>query len=317
MDLFIHIGMPKSASTTIQRHLFGKHPQINYISLHSINGQDQGEDEHGSTNPRKAALVAFYSEILKAQNFNERKARAYFEEAVLQHTEPTRVTVLSHEGFLNGIALVPFEEKARRLQRILPEGKIILVLRNQLEYIKSHYRMWPFDPRDIYEGDPVPIKEWVEITFATEDNQVMDILKYDELFRLYSDLFGSGNVLVLCMESLRTNMREFTDPFSTFLGIDADASYALLQNRHENTGMSRRMNLYRRLNRRTNLLSQAAKLMSPELKEKIQTFLKRGKKDKVEVPPETVSRIHEFFRASNANLEETLHLTLSQYNYST
>lgn len=44
-QVYIHIGYAKAASSTLQKHLFDKHPKINNLGIYSTNnlGKDSSE----------------------------------------------------------------------------------------------------------------------------------------------------------------------------------------------------------------------------------------------------------------------------------
>ena len=41
MKLYLHIGYPRTGTTTLQKHLFCKHPQINYFGKNLIRGYNE------------------------------------------------------------------------------------------------------------------------------------------------------------------------------------------------------------------------------------------------------------------------------------
>ena len=125
MNEFIHIGCPKTATTTLQNNLFAQHPEIASIGK----PYDSREGE---------LATQMYSLITKDDvNFDfNRCQQAISREKKSKYVDGVRVTMLSEEKIFVSPS---FEEAARRLKKLFPTAKIIVTIRNQLDLIVSWY----------------------------------------------------------------------------------------------------------------------------------------------------------------------------------
>ncbi len=167
MCIFVHIGYPKSASTTLQKHLFHKHSDINYFGLYPTKniGQDTPKIDRNARFLTDKNLRTFYKALLMEEpdEYSHQEAVDLFRTSIKNHLS-NKVNLLSHERFTSTLfGHSSLEEKAKRLKTIIPDAKIILVIRNQADLIKSQYRDMPFDPRNIRKGKPVSLKKWIDM----------------------------------------------------------------------------------------------------------------------------------------------------------
>ena len=129
MKVVVHIGLHKTATTTLQRQVFPVLPGLNFI------------DSALSA----AADIIYAFQVQDPIYFDSSHARV-----VLQGTFSTiKVNLISSEGLSGSLySAVGKRDLDHRhsiienLQRTLPEAKIMLVLRRQDQYAKSVYRQY-------------------------------------------------------------------------------------------------------------------------------------------------------------------------------
>jgi hypothetical protein len=129
MKIVVHIGLHKTATTTLQRGVFPVLPGLHFID-----------------SARSAAASTIYT--LQVQDpiyFDSSRAR----EALLRACSNVKVNLISAESFSGSLySAVGKKDLDHRhsiienLQRALPEAKIILVLRRQDQYARSVYRQY-------------------------------------------------------------------------------------------------------------------------------------------------------------------------------
>lgn len=155
--------------------------------------------------------------------------------------------VLSHEAITScRFAHPEMLEKARRLQYVFGRIKIILICRRQQEMLKALYRDHPFDPRSLEtRSRPVCFKEWLELDLDRGPLSLARTLYFGRAASVFEDLFGQDNVLVLPMELLQSNLRTFSEQISSFLGVEYESTYSLLDTPPLNSGVSAYGNKYR------------------------------------------------------------------------
>jgi len=225
-EIFIHIGYHKTGSTFLQWRVF---PELkaNFVSGLEID---------------YIALAETYD----PERFVESLASQF---RIIEHDK----TILSQET-LSGRGdgntrwdQYPGHEGNRiwdkfliadRLKQTFPHAKILIVIRNQLDYILSVYA-WKTVIRGI-ERRSLP--EYLKHNF---EERLRPKLSYDKLVQRYVDLFGREKVLVLPFEMLAENQQKYVGEILSFLGAEA----RIEQHRtKENVGLrNRRLIFFNRL----------------------------------------------------------------------
>ncbi|MHC4809535.1 MAG: sulfotransferase domain-containing protein [Planctomycetota bacterium] len=141
------------------------------------------------------------------------------------------VPVLSHErlggnphsGGHDSLAI------ARRLQRLFPDAKVLLVVREQRSMIASWY------VQHVREGGVSSLREFLRpIEPGTGRIPRFDprYFEFDHLARAYRELFGADRVLVLPYEWLRAEPEAFVGRIREFAGCPGPAPRLDLHRRH-------------------------------------------------------------------------------------
>ncbi|MDY6839538.1 MAG: sulfotransferase [Thermodesulfobacteriota bacterium] len=187
-DIYIHIGLHKTGSTFLQRHLFSRldvnriiTPRVDYVAASE------------PFDPR------VFQEILVSQgNFDGRDTTLISQET------------LSGRG--DGNPVWDRNTIAQRLAHTFPRARIILVLRNQFDYILSLYTF-----RVIRRGlERRSLRSYLRDYC---DSRLKPKLKYDELVQRYVSLFGQENVLVLPYEFLARDRVAYIQSILSFMSI--------------------------------------------------------------------------------------------------
>ena len=240
MKIAIHIGYPKAASTTLQKHLFHKHPELNNLGNYPTAniGIDSKEIDSEASFLKYKELKQFYSNILQLDDIEYAfsKNDVIFNTYVLPHMTADKINIFSHEGFLATFFSNPDRGgKAKRLCSYFKDPKILIIIRNQFELIRSQYADWPFDPRAFTIRRKVDIDEWIQIDMNTpESKHFIKSLNFYYVTNYYAALFGKKNVRVLLLEEMIKNLDRFAHDISEFLDINADQTRAILSGKHEN-----------------------------------------------------------------------------------
>jgi hypothetical protein len=207
MQTFIHIGYPKSASTTLQTKLFACHSEIKSFSKY----EDRWCDFY---NALKAKAPPFAGDDGPTGGFGD---------DVFSNLSATQRNVISDEGFLNQYhaSHASNAEKAARLKRLFPDAKIVVVLRNQLQLLRSFYD---------YQSPKGTIDQWLAslLTADEEGQRLLRSLDFYEAVRLYTDLFGEERVQILLMEDLQDAFESFCRTLCEFMNISVEETMQLL-----------------------------------------------------------------------------------------
>ncbi|MDO8558741.1 MAG: sulfotransferase [bacterium] len=203
---FIHIGFPKTASTWLQ-DLFAAHQDICFAYkpkfFHWDDCFSKGKDFYLSLfKPKSGNKISLDSDEQYSAGF---RYRSFGWDCC--HEEKRS------EGFGKAVQkfAMPMDNEliAKRIHQTVPDAKILIVIRNQADWLASVYKHF-IRGREELRAFSKFIKEdaFVKVGF------------YSAIVDLYFKLFGRGNVLVLFYEELLSNPENFLDKISDFFGID-------------------------------------------------------------------------------------------------
>ncbi len=196
----IHIGYHKTGTTWLQRYLFkdtgiGFSPTISHPTL----------------------LRTLWTP--HALDFDAATCRSGFDPYLKIAREAGLMPVISEEE-LSGNPHVGGDmskEIASRLHATFPDGRVLLMIREQRRMIRSVYAQYVRDTGvwslERYLDPPIVNRRVQYPTFRLEH------FRYDRLIRWYIELFGRSNVLVLSYEQFRSDPRQLVASIVDFCGL--------------------------------------------------------------------------------------------------
>jgi hypothetical protein len=218
--IVIHPGMVKTATSTLQKHGFGRHPGIHLLGTPAATEElDWAIREVGR------ADSLYYDEAAVSDVFRRALALA----------PAGRTVVLSHENY----ALYESKDKGQvgaRLKTLFPDARILFTLRRQEDLVVSLYltRLRHHIERKTY----LPFDEWFRVAAREPHLTVLDDLRFQTIISHYVGLFGREQVGVLLFEELKTAPESFARRLAHFLNVDPEAMAALLRGKRENVSIS-------------------------------------------------------------------------------
>jgi hypothetical protein len=309
--LFIHIGLRKAASTTLQRGLFARLPGLNHFGMWH-------DDTTRFRDPRVPELI--HRVILSdGVNYDRAAARALAEDAILSNLSPTRINTLSDEklgGFWRGYAdrrLI-----AERLKDLFDDIRIIVMLREQIDHFLANYIALGGE----YKLAPdrlrvrLPVTDHLEYMMRYPDYEQLGHLKVGQLATMYAEIVGRENVCVLLFEEMRDDLPAFAARIGGFLGVAPAAVVACLEGRHENLRRTTQSMLaYRHL--RAHLLPgvKLSALLPQWMQNGFHAVLAHGRKSQIKLPTEWVERLRGYYADDNARLAGAFGLDLARWGY--
>jgi hypothetical protein len=210
----IHIGYHKTGTSWLQRYLFGR--------------RDRGfapiAPENGLTLKQSAKFLSHYFVYDEdGKLLSPFKSRADEVRALLPELLPgeAKVPVVSAERLSGNPHSGGFDSKtiAARLAEIFPDGRILIVIREQASMILSTYFQY------LKIGGTAPLRAYLTQAY---DGRLPGFgpthLEYHRLIDHYQGLFGRDNVLVLPYETFRNDAQAFVAALADFAEAEVDAA---------------------------------------------------------------------------------------------
>lgn len=226
----VHVGMPKCASTSIQGGIFERCIGWNYI------GQDTRSGI--SLNPRRPKQIWPF---ITAEATNNTEAISEFSKLIGQKVMEGEPLIISEEGMTFSSAIYPYADRhviAGRLKSILPSAKILLVIRNQIDFMKSLFGHL----KRIDQSRHRTINAWLDELKSENDrgiSKTLQIADYSQIYDSYSCLFGESNVDVVLMEDiLCSGAHEIILIIEKRLGVPYASMYGQIELPRNNTGVT-------------------------------------------------------------------------------
>lgn len=192
-DTTIHIGYHKTGSTFLQKKIFPALP-INQVLIPNV---------------KYLAETVTYN----PQHFLTTLGNQYD-----LHTHPQ--TIISQETLSGRGDGNPMWDKfliAQRLHQTFPDARILIVIRNQFDYIMSLYTF-----RVVIRGlERQSLSDYLTEKF----DRLSEKLQYHKLVACYQALFTKKRVLVLPYEQLVTGHQQFVQHILDFMQIDTTVQY--------------------------------------------------------------------------------------------
>ena len=243
-DLFIHVGYPKTATTTFQKHVFPKHPDIDYLGKFIPSFRFCEEKLYPEI---EKLMTTDSSQYVKSEVLQEVVERYRMQSA-------GKILLLSSESFIH-VTAIDLGLVAQRIKDTFSPCKIIITIREQRDIIKSFYGMhgrfgqYLFLCKDEMEKVRIPLsmEDWLTYSIRAYDKSFLSILHYYETIECYCHLFGRENVGVFLFEEFVEDRDTYMKKFCEFLNIDFSMTMRLVEGKHEHPNLSRAELFYYRV----------------------------------------------------------------------
>ncbi len=232
----IHIGMPKTATKTLQWRLFSRHSEIFYL------GRFDGPQFQKQHKPlaccRNEATMLLMNQIAYGDVFQPdfQRCSELLNGLLAEAREGNKVPVWSWESYATDI-LAKRRVRARNLKRVFGEATIIMALRHPLVLLESAYfqqlKRDNVSPSLKFGRPPfyLPMDQWLEQNF---NGEILSHLQFGETVQAYVEQFGHENVHVFLFEDLVQNEDAFFRRVCNVMQIDAEEGARLIQGERDN-----------------------------------------------------------------------------------
>lgn len=311
VDLFVHVGYPKTATTTFQRHVFPHHSQIEYLGKF-VPGYGYVDDIVG----------AGINRLIMEDDTRYRGVELLRERLTHHRSNSGRLALLiSSESFVQEWAtdrgLV-----ARRLHAACGPCKIIFTIREQLAIIRSFFGLhgrfgqYLFLAKSELERARLPLSmdDWLKFTFRAFDKNFLSTILYHETIDYYCRVFGSENVGVFLFEELQINKVEYVNKLCSFMGVDTSEALALLGNKRELPSLSKmelfklKLFAYLGVQYEYDMVTDSRMGIPPLMSKLLGNAT-------VKIPASWLPRLIALYRSGNRALMEQYGLPLDKFNY--
>lgn len=320
--IYLHIGYPKTGTTTLQRYLFPNHSGLKSL-------QSDGE-------------LSFMKDIFYCrENSLKRNVRAIAKELDNQIIDNHDHYVYSSESLTSfsmffrnnpypNIYTLDPNSVARKLKtafletQVFDKVKILVTIRRQDDILKSMYAQVynlvfkRFKVTNTFD-------KFIKYALENKDNFILDALQYDDVITEYENLFGKDNVCVLVFEQFKQDKSGYINKLCSFMNININEAIDLLEDKHTNIKSS--ANGYKTDKRellsvlqyylgRFNIKIPAIGLSKTRLYRHLKSIKAPAKTLKnIEIKETDERDLDDFFSEGNNKLSERHNLTLEKYNY--
>jgi glycosyltransferase involved in cell wall biosynthesis len=228
---YLHIGLPKTATTTLQFEVFPQHPEIAFMGFFTKLTQKI----------QQPMVQDFFQNLLKEQHIESDQAQKIFHKQILPIAAKERIPLWSSER-LSCLGLKQTQRFARRLRDLHHPVHIIMVVRSPFSLIESTYfqvlerlnsnktEPMPSYLTDRFDALPrfLSIEEWLEIEWDRPARGMLGRLAVSRTAEAYS-LLGAENITVLPFEALAREPAVFATRLAEAMQINADSMRTIIE----------------------------------------------------------------------------------------
>lgn len=308
--IYLHVGYPKTGTTSLQWNLFRRHSQIFNVrsQIEEIDGVRRailGESDR--------ALQEYQDVLAPSLRSNEEKKIVYSEEDFTQDVEGN--------GHKNGVTL---EDIPARLYEVFGGAEfnveIILVIRRQQDIIKSAYSFFLDTYKSLgYDDINHLVYDCLSSNGAPE---ILDWVNYVEKVNSYVDVFGEKSVNVLVYEKLKNCPKKFIINISEVVGVSSQEAVQLMgdtltyNSSQTNGDYYESGRLYRFLSTiKSQYFPKMSSVRGVKIGEWFVNLVKSQKGRKIEFTEDSLSRLKAFYGPKNKRLEEEYNIPCSRFGY--
>jgi hypothetical protein len=224
----IHLGYGKSASTSLQECVFPYIPEIYYYGK---GARDESNKRIGCLSKEAVTITLKLINIEHFANFTDDEINDV-NMHVKNAQDNNKVFLFSNEQFSESVAPL---FQAQQMKSLFPNGKVVIVIRNQYDLLRSLYKyrghFLEFAPEP-HRGKYVSFKNFVDYAILNMKDRgghkardwhgdYVRIINFSNYIDRYIDVFGRSNVGVFLFEDFVNDRKTFISSMLDFMSIDS------------------------------------------------------------------------------------------------
>ena len=332
----VHLGYGKSASTTLQSSYFPFNPDIEYYGIDYSNQIKLKNDtlKKNKTkhkifpNENARQLTSLLVNLDRYQGVDKRLKRN-IEEDIISAKKNKKAFVFSNENFSETPSAYLM---AKVLKDYIPDAELIIVLRNQLDLVKSVYNFTCHSLKHVpkpYKRRYVSFKSWFLNCIENEnkrgghkawdrDNDFIRMIDFHHFILCLNEFF-KGKINILLYEDLKKNPLLFYKKLSSVIGVSNKHVPKELFYKKVNTSSNKTLVKFSSFFRRSDYIRSIIK--SPKFRNHFtfkyakKAFLRFGKD--VYIDNEIKDYIYNRYKEGNKSIAKQFNLPLKKYGYPT
>ncbi len=288
---YIHIGGHKTASTLFQRNLFNK-PDFSFVGNDCIDYSNY-----------KESINSLIDHDIGSFDFRVTKKNL-----ISKFSNSNKINIFSCEDIVssNKLSLV-----SQRLKIIYPYSKIIFIIRNQIDAIRSlylsHGSFLKYVPKKFWRNY-VSFNDWIEYLFEFSDNSYLKCFEYYKIFETFLKDFKEEDIHILVYEDIIKNPKIFSENFSKILNCDPNLVLNTIQNHSERRSPSYIQHLSHKVLSRNSFTKKIYNLL-----DKSNIFY--GNSYNFKIGNAWKDKIIMHYKLENMKINKIKKLNLKKYNY--
>lgn len=313
----IHLGLPKTATTSIRFNLFAKHSQIHYLGKF-LGGEVPPAISHVILKHWRMLIISLVLDAPRSRNAPD---------LLVDEEKENQTPVLSMESLSGGPLLVK-RLQAKRFKKYFGDCQAILFVREPSSFLKSFYAQMLRNFQERPTGTcPVgmrtlgrhphyfDINEWLQAAW-NGINSPKNYISYADTAGIYADVFGKENVKILVFEEMIRNPEAFITQLCNIIGVDPGEGVNLMHGKRSNERLT--TDYIRRLQEieQSEILTEQFLNATPEARRKLLESKEcTGEKISPQLSEKWLKKINAVGDKQNRQLIQEWGLPLADYGY--
>ncbi len=301
----IHIGLAKTATTSLQRNLLDPHPDIYHFgfdkrnlamrwALMMIKSQD-------SIDYRQSAVTHVISGLFERNPLGKKKLVVSDEFLTLPY----------HPAY----PAVDRAVIAQRLRDIFGDAKVLLVIRRPADLMCSLYSEW-MKWYGTHHMSRDGIDSWVSGMLNRTATTWLSMLKYCDIFEIYCRIFGSDRMMLFLYEDLEKDNDAYAENLCWHIGVGEDGAGELFKKKRFRSRLTEWQVQERILFARRPWLWRAYERLSNfKLSRTLLRRISSSEESGFDLSPEVKERINQRYASQYEKLASETGLNLRAYGY--